>query len=53
MAQKGFVLIAVELSDIIKTNKAIGIDLGITDLATLSEGTKIQAPKPLKTKLKK
>ncbi|MCL1624004.1 transposase [Moraxella sp. Tifton1] len=36
-----------------KTNKSVGIDLGITDLATLSTGEKIQAPKPLKNKLKK
>ena len=54
---KWFVSIAVELSDIIKpqakTGKAVGIDLGITDLATLSDGTKIKAPKPLKQKLKK
>ena len=54
---KWFVSIAVELNEIIlpkpKTGKAVGIDLGITDLATLSDGTKIQAPKPLKTKLKK
>ena len=54
---KWFVSIAVELSDIIKpqakTGKAVGIDLGITDLATLSDGTKIKAPKPLKHKLKK
>lgn len=52
-----FVSIAVELSDIIKplakTGKEIGIDLGITDLATLSNGEKIQAPKPLKSKLNK
>lgn len=52
-----FVPIAVELSDIIKpltkTQKQIGIDLGVNDLATLSNGEKIQAPKPLKTKLKK
>lgn len=63
-ANKWFVSIAVELNsdDIantikanqaIKTGKAVGIDLGITDLATLSDGTKIQAPKPLKSKLKK
>lgn len=54
---KWFVSIAVELNEIIlpkpKTGKAVGIDLGITDLATLSDGTKIQAPKPLKSKLKK
>lgn len=52
-----FVSIAVELSDIIKpltkTDKEIGIDLGINDLATLSNGEKIQAPKPLKSKLNK
>lgn len=54
---KWFVSIAVELSDPVlplpKTGKSVGIDLGITDLATLSDGTKIKAPKPLKTKLKK
>lgn len=55
-----FVSVAVELQEIIKptekTNKNVGIDLGITDLAVLSTGEKIQAPKPLKrylTKLKK
>ena len=52
-----FVSIAVELSEttkpLPKTNKSVGIDLGITSLATLSDGTKIQAPKPLKNKLKK
>lgn len=55
-----FVSIAVELQDLPnhllpkeKTNKSVGIDLGITDLATLSTGEKIQAPKPLKNKLKK
>ena len=54
---KWFVSVAVELSKttkpLPKTNKSVGIDLGITDLATLSDGTKIQAPKPLKNKLKK
>ncbi|WP_282667205.1 transposase, partial [Moraxella lacunata] len=52
-----FVSIAVELSEttkpLPKTNKSVGIDLGITSLATLSTGEKIQAPKPLKNKLKK
>lgn len=52
-----FVSIMVELDHAIrplpKTGKAVGIDLGITDFATLSDGTKIQAPKPLKNKLKK
>jgi putative transposase len=31
----------------------VGIDLGITDFATLSNGEKIKAPKPLKKNLKK
>lgn len=52
-----FVSVAIELADIItplpKTGKAVGIDLGITDLAVLSDGTKIQAPKPLKQQLQK
>ena len=55
--EKWFVSVAVELDDtqkpLPKTGKSVGIDLGITDLATLSDGTKIQAPKPLKNKLKK
>ena len=62
--EKWFVSIAIELNNDtqvnqlkinqnIKTGKSVGIDLGITDLATLSDGTKIQAPKPLKHKLKK
>lgn len=54
---KWFVSVAVELSEttkpLPKTNKSVGIDLGITSLATLSDSTKIQAPKPLKHKLKK
>ena len=49
--------ITVELDEIQKplpkTGKSVGLDLGITDLATLSDSTKIQAPKPLKNKLKK
>ena len=55
--EKWFVSINVELSEAIqslpKTKQSIGLDLGITHLATLSDGTKIQAPKPLKTQLKK
>ena len=54
---KWFVSVAAELQDIIKpqpkTDKSVGIDLGITDLATLSNGEKIQAPKPLKRYLNK
>ena len=34
-------------------NKAIGIDLGITTFATLDDGTKVGAPKPLKRYLRK
>ena len=34
-------------------DKAIGIDLGIATFATLDDGTKIDAPKPLKRSLKK
>ena len=54
---KWFVSVAVELDEtqkpLPKTGKSVGLDLGITDLATLSDSTKIQAPKPLKNKLKK
>jgi putative transposase len=34
-------------------NKDIGVDLGITTFATLDDGTKIDAPRPLKRYLKK
>lgn len=54
---KWFVSVGVEIDNLpklnAKTHKSVGIDLGITDLATLSDSTKIQAPKPLKNKLKK
>uniref|UniRef100_UPI003421C7FC RNA-guided endonuclease InsQ/TnpB family protein n=1 Tax=Okeania sp. SIO2F4 TaxID=2607790 RepID=UPI003421C7FC len=36
-----------------KTDNTIGIDLGISTFATLSNGEKILAPKPLKQNLKK
>lgn len=55
--EKWFVSINVELSEEIqplpKTQQSVGLDLGVTHLATLSDGTKIQAPKPLKNYLKK
>ena len=55
--EKWFVSINVELSENIqplpKTQQSIGLDLGINHLATLSDGAKITAPKPLKTQLKK
>ena len=49
---KWFVSVAAELQDIInhnpkQTNK-VGIDLGITDLATLSNGEKNPSPKTIK-----
>ncbi len=36
-----------------KTDNSIGIDLGISTFATLSNGEKFEAPKPLKNNLKK
>ena len=54
---KWFVSVAIEIQDIVlaakKTGKSVGIDLGITDLLVLSNGTKIKAPKPLKANLNK
>jgi putative transposase len=35
------------------SDKEVGIDLGIIDFATLSNGEKIKAPKPLKKRLKR
>lgn len=54
---KWFVSVGVEIDNIpklnAKTHKSVGLDLGITDLAVLSNGEKIKAPKPLKKNLKK
>lgn len=54
---KWFVSVAVEMQEAAlptkKTGKSVGIDLGITDLLVLSDGTKIKAPKPLTVNLKK
>lgn len=54
---KWFVSVAVEINktdkEVIRTGKSVGVDLGITDLLVLSDGTKIKAPKPLKANLKK
>ncbi len=36
-----------------KTDNSVGIDLGIKTFATLSNGTKFDAPKPLKKRIKK
>jgi len=55
--ERWFVSLNVELLEEVqplpKTKQSIGLDLGITHLATLSDGTKIQAPRPLKNYLKK
>ncbi len=34
-------------------NNSVGVDLGIIDFATLSDGEKVKAPKPLKSQLKR
>ncbi|WP_214558940.1 RNA-guided endonuclease TnpB family protein, partial [Planktothrix agardhii] len=36
-----------------KNGRSVGIDLGITDFATLSNGKKVKSPKPLKKQLKR
>lgn len=52
-----FVSVAVEITKAAlpaqKTGKQIGVDLGVTDLLVLSDGTKIKAPKPLERNLEK
>lgn len=54
---KWFMSIAIESSkmhpSLPKAGRSVGIDLGINNLATLSNGEKIKAPKPLKANLKK
>ena len=54
-ANRYFISFVVETSaePLPKNNKDLGIDLGITTFATLSNGEKILAPKPLKNNLKK
>ncbi len=57
-AHKWFISIAVELAEdqVLKAcenQAAIGVDLGIKTLATLSTGETIEGPKPLKKNLKK
>ncbi|GFZ95429.1 transposase [Okeania sp. KiyG1] len=36
-----------------RTDNSVGIDLGIKTFATFSDGTKVDAPKPLKKRIKK
>ncbi|MGD1715687.1 RNA-guided endonuclease InsQ/TnpB family protein [Dapis sp. BLCC M172] len=54
-ANRYFASFVVEISpeSLPKTDNYIGIDLGISTFATLSNGEKILAPKPLKKNLKK
>lgn len=54
-ANRYFLSFVIEIKPSVKpkTNKAVGIDLGINTFAVLDDGTKINAPKPLKLKLKK
>ncbi|NEP81654.1 MAG: IS200/IS605 family element transposase accessory protein TnpB [Okeania sp. SIO3B3] len=54
-ANRYFLSFVVEIQPEIlpKTDNSVGIDLGISTFATLSDGTKIDAPKPLKKRIKK
>ncbi len=54
-ADRYFLSFVVEIEPIVllPSHKSIGIDLGIKTFATLSNGEKIDAPKPLKKKLKR
>ena len=54
-ANRYFASFVVDISpeNLPKTDSSIGIDLGISTFATLSNGEKFKAPKPLKQNLKK
>ncbi|GGA59115.1 hypothetical protein CYANOKiyG1_80530 [Okeania sp. KiyG1] len=54
-AHRYFLSFVVEIQPEIlpKTDNSVGIDLGIKTFATFSDGTKIDAPKPLKKRIKK
>ncbi|WP_293160501.1 RNA-guided endonuclease TnpB family protein [Okeania sp. SIO2C9] len=54
-AGRYFASFVVEINPeiLLKTDNSIGIDLGISTFATLSNGDKFEAPKPLKENLKK
>jgi putative transposase len=54
-ADRYFLSFVVEIiPEILPNNgKSIGIDLGIIDFATFSDGEKVKSPKPLKKRLKK
>lgn len=46
-------VVEVDRATLPDNGESVGIDLGITDFATLSTGEKIKAPKPLKKRLRK
>ena len=54
-ANRYFLSFVVEIQPEIwpQTDNSVGIDLGIKTFAALSDGTKIDAPKPLKKQIKK
>ncbi|CAD0233046.1 MULTISPECIES: RNA-guided endonuclease InsQ/TnpB family protein [Planktothrix] len=54
-ADRYFVSFVVEFNpqQLAKNGRSVGIDLGITDFATLSNGEKVKSPKPLKKQLKR
>ncbi|MGD1703362.1 RNA-guided endonuclease InsQ/TnpB family protein [Dapis sp. BLCC M229] len=54
-ANRYFLSFVVEIQPEIlpQTDNSVGIDLGIKTFATLSDGTKIDAPKPLKKRIRK
>jgi len=54
-ANRYFLSFVVEINPetLPQTNNSVGIDLGIKTFATLSDGRKIDAPKPLKKRIKK
>ncbi|WP_366557891.1 transposase, partial [Okeania sp. SIO1I7] len=54
-AHRYFLSFVVEIQPEVlpKTDNSVGIDLGIKTFATFSDGTKVDAPKPLKKGIKK
>jgi putative transposase len=57
VADKWFLNVQVDMGDDYKRGRSahgqIGIDVGLKHFATFSDGTKVQAPKPLKANLEK
>ncbi|NET45136.1 hypothetical protein [Okeania sp. SIO2B3] len=54
-AHRYFLSFGVEIlpETLSKTDNSVGIDLGIKTFAKFSSGTKVDAPKPLKKRIKK